>query len=206
VALESRIDQILDVVTKIASGDFEARGDQTEQGDNLDAIMCAINMLAEELQSKFDEAKQLSEALVLEKENVIRAQAQAVLELSTPVIRVFQGVLVLPLIGTLDTKRAHQVNESLLRAIVQHKADVVIIDVTGVPVVDTRVANYFLHSVASCRLLGAEVILSGVSPHMALTLVRLGVDLKGMVTKGALEDALRTALHLTNMKLVPACE
>jgi rsbT co-antagonist protein RsbR len=131
------------------------------------------------------------------KDALIAQQAQAIQELSTPVIKVWDGVLILPLIGTVDTARGQQITENLLKSIVTTQASVVIIDITGIPVVDTMVAGHFLNTFQSAKLLGAEVILTGVSPLIAQALVSLGVDLSAVTTKGSLEAGLKLAIERT---------
>jgi rsbT co-antagonist protein RsbR len=127
-------------------------------------------------------------------ETIARQQA-AVRELSTPVIRIHDRVLLLPIIGTVDSDRARQIMETLLSRIVEEQARVVMLDIAGVPVVDTSVANYLLETTAAVRLLGAETILTGISPHVARTIVKLGVDVSTMTTTNRLADGLEVALR-----------
>lgn len=140
--IASRINVLLDLLMQLAAGNLTARGEQSDRGDAIDALTCGFNMLAEEMQKKLDETRLLTQELINEKDKVIQAQAQAVRELSTPIIPVIEGILILPLIGTLDSTRAVQISESLLQAVTAHKATVVIVDITGVPVVDTKVASH----------------------------------------------------------------
>jgi rsbT co-antagonist protein RsbR len=123
------------------------------------------------------------------------------LELSTPVVRLWNGVLALPLIGTLDSARTQVVMESLLQHIVDDEATVAIIDITGVPTVDTMVAQHLLKTVAAARLMGADCIISGIRPQIAQTIVHLGVELGDVVTKASLEDALKLALRRTGYSI-----
>jgi rsbT co-antagonist protein RsbR len=129
------------------------------------------------------------------REEVIHSQQQEMLELSTPVVQLWQGILALPLIGTLDSNRTQVVMESLLRAIVQSESSIAILDITGVPTVDTLVAQHLLKTVAAARLMGADCIISGIRPQIAQTIVHLGVDLGGVTTKATLADAFALALH-----------
>lgn len=131
------------------------------------------------------------------REEVIARQQQELLELSTPVVQLWEGVLALPLIGTLDSNRTQVVMESLLQQIVDNKAEVAIIDITGVPTVDTLVAQHLLKTVAAARLMGADCIISGIRPQIAQTIVHLGVNLGDVVTKSSLADALTVALRRT---------
>ncbi|WP_325342318.1 STAS domain-containing protein [Xylophilus sp.] len=129
------------------------------------------------------------------REQVIIRQQQELLELSTPVIRLWAGIVAVPLIGTLDSERTQVVMESLLEAIVDNEATIAIIDITGVPTVDTLVAQHLLKTIAAARLMGAECILSGIRPQIAQTIVHLGVDLGDVGTKSTLADALRLAFQ-----------
>jgi len=131
------------------------------------------------------------------REEVILRQQQDMLELSTPVVELWEGVLALPLIGTLDSARTQVVMENLLEKIVQTGAGIAIVDITGVPTVDTLVAQHLLKTVAAARLMGADCIISGIRPQIAQTIVHLGVDLGTVVTKATLADAFVVALQRT---------
>ena len=128
------------------------------------------------------------------REEVIRRQGEEMLELSTPVIQLWDGILALPLIGTLDSSRTQVVMESLLQQIVATRSPIAILDITGVPTVDTLTAQHLLKTVAATRLMGAECIISGIRPQIAQTIVHLGVSLGDIVTKASLADAFRVAL------------
>ena len=128
------------------------------------------------------------------RENVILRQQQELLELSTPVVKLWDGVLAAPMIGTLDSSRTQLVMESLLQRIVETGSELAIIDITGVPTVDTLVAQHLLKTVTAIRLMGADCIISGIRPQIAQTIVQLGIDLQGIVTKATLADALALAL------------
>ncbi len=129
------------------------------------------------------------------REQVISLQQQEMLELSTPVVELWNGVLALPLIGTLDSARTQIVMQNLLEAIVANSATIAIIDITGVPTVDTLVAQHLLKTVAAARLMGAECIISGIRPQIAQTIIHLGVDLSGVITKATLADAFHLSLQ-----------
>jgi rsbT co-antagonist protein RsbR len=128
------------------------------------------------------------------REELIARQHQEMLELSTPVVKLWEGVLALPMIGTLDSARTQVVMESLLQRIVETGAEVAIIDITGVPTVDTLVAQHLLKTITAARLMGAECIISGIRPQIAATIVHLGVDLSAVITKATLADAFQVAL------------
>jgi rsbT co-antagonist protein RsbR len=135
------------------------------------------------------------------REGVIMRQQQDLLELSTPVVKLWDRVLALPLIGTLDSQRTQVVMETLLQQIVQDGAEVAIIDITGVPTVDTLVAQHLLKTVTAARLMGADCIISGIRPSTAQTIVHLGVDLQDVMTKATLADAFRVALRRMGLRV-----
>jgi rsbT co-antagonist protein RsbR len=135
------------------------------------------------------------------REEIIGNQQQELLELSTPVVSLYDGILALPLIGTLDSERTQIVMENLLQGIVATEASIAIIDITGVPTVDTLVAQHLLKTVAAARLMGAECIISGIRPQIAQTIVHLGVDLGGVSTKATLADAFHLALKRRNLSI-----
>jgi len=126
------------------------------------------------------------------------------LELSTPVIKLWDGIIALPMIGTLDSARTQVVMESLLQRIVDIGAEIAIIDITGVPTVDTLVAQHLLKTVTAIRLMGADCIISGIRPQIAQTIVHLGIDLQGVITKATLADALALALQRTGQAITKA--
>lgn len=138
------------------------------------------------------------------REEVIKRQQEELLELSTPVVKLWDGVLALPMIGTLDSQRTQVVMESLLQRIVETGSEIAIIDITGVPTVDTLVAQHLLKTVTAIRLMGADCIISGVRPQIAQTIVHLGLDLQGVVTKANLADALKLALTRLGMTISKA--
>jgi len=128
------------------------------------------------------------------REEVIRRQQEEMLELSTPVVQLWEGIVALPLIGTLDSARTSVVMETLLQTIVQTRSELAIIDITGVPTVDTLVAQHLLKTVAAARLMGADCIISGIRPQIAQTMVHLQIDLSAVTTKATMAEALRFAL------------
>ncbi|KTB63097.1 polyvinylalcohol dehydrogenase [Pseudomonas fluorescens] len=138
------------------------------------------------------------------RESVIKRQQEELLELSTPVVKLWDGVLALPMIGTLDSQRTQVVMESLLQRIVDTGAEIAIIDITGVPTVDTLVAQHLLKTVTAIRLMGADCIISGVRPQIAQTIVHLGLDLQGVVTKANLADALALSLKRLGVTVTKA--
>jgi rsbT co-antagonist protein RsbR len=152
----------------------------------LDAYEPAANRIANTVAVGF----------VQERERIIREQQEAIRELSTPVLTVRERLLILPIIGAMDPLRARQLTEQLLRAIRTNRAKVVVLDITGVPYIDSAVANHLVQTVEASRLLGAIVIVTGLSPEIAQTLVNIGVDLSKMNTVGDLQGGIEQAERL----------
>ena len=144
-----------------------------------------------------------TEAFQHGRDEVIRRQSQDLLELSTPVVSLWDGILALPIIGALDSARTQVVMEALLEKLVETRSKIAIIDITGVPTVDTQVAQHLLKTVAAARLMGADCIISGIRPQIAQTIVHLGVDLSAVTTKASLADAFAIALERANLRIVP---
>ncbi|MCU9947643.1 STAS domain-containing protein [Pseudomonas sp. PDM13] len=142
------------------------------------------------------------QAFVSSRETVIREQQESMLELSTPVVQLWKGVLAIPLIGSLDSNRTQVVMEALLQKIVETESDIAIIDITGVPTVDTMVAQHLLKTITAAKLMGAKCIISGIRPQIAATIVHLGVELGDVLTKASLADAFQLALKELNVRLV----
>jgi rsbT co-antagonist protein RsbR len=136
------------------------------------------------------------------RDELITAQAEQLLELSTPVVRLWDGVIAVPLVGTLDSARTQVVMEKLLQALVDTGSEQAIIDITGVPAVDTQVAQHLLKTIVAARLMGAECTVSGISPQIAQTIVALGIEFEGIVTKASLADALKLALRRSGVDTV----
>jgi rsbT co-antagonist protein RsbR len=132
----------------------------------------------------------------------LEEQRRTILELQTPVIQVWEGILALPIVGSVDTARSQEMNEALLQKIVDTGAEIVILDITGVPVIDTAVAKHLLETVTASRLLGAEVLIVGLSARMAMTLVHLGLDLSGVMTRTTLAKGLQLAFGRLGLEVV----
>jgi len=176
---------------------FGKYGDNLERLQRiLDAYEPAANRIANTVAVGF----------VQERERIIRQQQEAIRELSTPVLPVRERLLILPIIGVIDPQRARQLTEQLLRDIRLNRAKVVVMDLTGVPGVDATVANHLVQTVEASRLMGAEVIITGISPGIAQTLVTIGVDLGKMVTVGDLQGGIEEAERLLGYKVVPLQE
>jgi rsbT co-antagonist protein RsbR len=165
------------------------REELSSQPQELADVSWTVNVLLDSLGLYTTEVFQRS------REAIIARQQEELLELSTPVVQLWDGILALPLIGTLDSARTQVVMESLLEKIVETGAAISIIDITGVPTVDTLVAQHLLKTVAAARLMGADCIISGIRPQIAQTIVHLGVDLTNVITKSTLADAFIIALQ-----------
>jgi rsbT co-antagonist protein RsbR len=165
-----------------------ARAELANEPERLVAATSGVNTMLDRLGLFTTEVHQKG------REEVIARQQQEMMELSTPVVELWDGVLALPLIGTLDSARTQVVMESLLQRIVDTGAGIAIIDITGVPTVDTLVAQHLLKTVAAARLMGADCIISGIRPQIAQTIVHLGVELQDVLTKATLADAFAIAL------------
>ncbi|MFP3840871.1 RsbT co-antagonist protein RsbRA [Bacillus safensis] len=135
-------------------------------------------------------------------EKTVSLQKIALQELSAPLIPVFEHITVMPLVGTIDTDRAKKIMENLLNGVVKHRSQVVLIDITGVPVVDTMVAHHIIQASEAVRLVGAKCLLVGIRPEIAQTIVNLGIDLSQVTTKNTLQKGIQTALEMTNRKIV----
>lgn len=168
--------------------------------------------LGDQLEALFEKGFDLSDLLdklglvtfetyVKGREEVIAEQQKSMLELSTPVIQIWDEILILPIIGIIDSSRARQIMESLLESIAAQKASIVIIDITGVPVVDSEVANRLLRSLKAAKVMGAESILTGLNPQISYTIVNLGIDLSGVTTRASLRDGLELAFAKLNLKV-----
>jgi rsbT co-antagonist protein RsbR len=136
------------------------------------------------------------------RDRIIKQQQQELLELSTPVAKLWQGIIVLPLIGTLDSARTQQVMENLLQKIVETNSSVAIIDIGGIPMVDTMVAQHLIKTISAARLMGAECIVSGIRPQIAQTMVHLGISLQQVVTKATLADAVELAMQKAGYNVI----
>ncbi len=142
------------------------------------------------------------ETFIRGREEVILRQTDEITEISTPVIRVWDGIVALPIIGTLDSSRTQVVMENLLQEITESGSSIAILDISGVPAVDSLVAQHLIKTVGATRLMGAECIISGIRPEIAQTVVHLGIDLSGIVTKGTLASALKHAFSILRLQVV----
>ncbi len=156
------------------------------------------------LLTSFSAVYRTVQAQIHDQAEQIEAQQQTIRELSTPILPLYEGILVLPLVGVIDSFRAGQIMERLLTAIAERQSDIVIIDITGVPVIDTAVANYLLQTARAAQLIGAQVILVGIGPEIAQTIVQLGVDLSGIAIGANLQNGIELALRRIGRAIKPA--
>jgi rsbT co-antagonist protein RsbR len=198
--LATRLERMEDVLASAAAMDFSARIG-TEAEDELSSCEQAVDVFLEDFEAELKGRRQAEEDLQ-EKLVTIQKQQEAINELSTPVIKVWDNVLVLPIIGTLDSHRTQQMMESLLQEIVATGSGLAILDITGVAVVDTMVANHLIKTITAAGLMGAECVLSGISPAIAQTIVQLGIDLTGVRTKSTMMEAMRYAIHANGQRIV----
>jgi rsbT co-antagonist protein RsbR len=198
--IKERINHIEDVLASVAAGDMDARI-ESETEDDLSGIEAAIDLLIDDLTDELSQREKMQKevedklAKIQDQQKTILQQQQDLMELSSPVSKVWDNVLILPVIGTLDSQRTQVMMENLLDKIVETGCTIAILDITGVPTVDTQVANHLLKTVTAARLLGAECIISGISPAIAQTIVHLGIDLSSIRTKATLQDAMIYAMR-----------
>jgi len=205
--IKSRIERIEDILSSVAAGDLDARiASETE--DDFTGIESAIDLLIEDLTDELKNREKIQLELqgkfekIQEQQKTIVQQQEDLMELSSPVTKVWDNILILPVIGTLDSQRTQIMMENLLNKIVATGCTISILDITGVLTVDTQVANHLLKTVTAARLLGAECIISGISPAIAQTIVHLGIDLASIRTKATLQDAMIYAMNQNKQKVV----
>jgi rsbT co-antagonist protein RsbR len=200
-ALEERLRRAEAALTRVATGDFEQRLEVHPEEDALTSLEMGINFLILDLRQADEASRQHKAALVLQQRELeaklrtIEQQAVAIRELTTPVMEIWDDVLVLPVVGVVDTRRSMEIMEALLGRIVERQSRCVILDITGVEMVDTKTADYLLKVVRAAGLLGTRCVLTGLSPAVAQTLVEIGADLSEVRTlrnlKAGLLDCLR---------------
>lgn len=192
--VESTVHDILLVLTQVAAGDLTLRVQTNETPDTpVGALAVGINGIIEAWRESELKARKTKRALEA-KLGTIETQAAAIRELSTPIMDIWEDILLLPIVGVLDTRRSADVMSNLLEAIVQKQCKHVILDITGVEIVDTRTADYLIRVVRASRLLGTRCVLTGLSPAVAQTLVEIGADLSEVTTLRSLREGLRHCL------------
>jgi len=199
--VESQKEQLLDLLAQIGLlNRYELDIEFDEDSPLAELFVAAkvaadnLGVITEKLEQRATEAE---EAL-----RIVKAQRETILELSTPAIQIWDDIIVMPLIGTIDARRARQIIESLLGSVVEHQASVAIVDITGVPSIDTEVADHFIKTIQAARMLGAQVVLTGVSPNNARAMVKLGIDVDRLNAKSSLKKGLAKAFQLTEKQVV----
>jgi anti-anti-sigma regulatory factor len=203
--VKERLKSLLDVVQSVSAGDFSVKVEIPEGKDEFTSLSIELERMIDDL----IEANRLSaermarlQAAVEEKDRL----SKTVGELSSPVIQVWEDVLVMPLVGAIDSTRAARIMEDLLTGITKYQAEIVIIDITGVPVVDTSVANHLVQTIKAASLLGAKCVVVGISSEVAQSLINLGVDLSGVVTRSNLQAGVWYAMEMMGLEVVPKRE
>jgi rsbT co-antagonist protein RsbR len=189
----AELDRIADQLATVVTGDFNF----TIQSESVDPTVQKLNLMLNFLLDSIRRLKESEEKLRAAQLDTIDRQQRAIQELSTPILQLWDGVLVLPVIGFIDSRRSQQMMERLLEEIVTRQARYAIIDVTGVDVMDTQTADYFTKIFNSVRLLGAQCVLTGIRPAVAQTLVHIGVQLDDVTTRRNLQQGLQECLRLT---------
>ncbi len=196
-----RIDEVVTTLARAAAGDFSQPMQVTGEDDDFLAIEAAANMLLEELAEAQRRAEEQVRIIEDKNREIAERQSMALRELSSPIIAVWQGILTLPVIGMVDTERSSDMMDTLLERVVSEQASHVIIDITGVSVLDTRTADHFLRMAKAVRLLGSECFLTGISPPVAQTMTQLGIDTSSVRTLRLLSDALAEAFRERGLKV-----
>ena len=190
---ESRIENVVAVLAKAACGEFTARVPISEIEDPFLEVEIGVNLVMEELTASRAQDQARLKEIEAKNAEIADRQTMALRELATPIISVADGILTLPVIGTVDTERSSDMMDALLNRVVEDQASHVIIDITGVTVLDTRTADHFIRMAKAVRLLGASCFLTGISPSIAQTMAQLGIDTSGTRTRRRLADALKEA-------------
>ena len=197
--MEEKVETIVDKLSQIAAGDFSTRF-EVEEDDPFAEAAEAFNIMFEDIEYMNKELQEKNEELG-EKFEIIQKQQDAMMELSTATVQLWEGVLTLAVIGVLDSQRTQQMMEVLQEEIVNKKARYVIIDITGVGYVDTKTADHLIKISRAVHLLGSECILSGMQPDVANTLVQIGVDLEGLTAVRNISDALKEVFTKLEVEL-----
>jgi rsbT co-antagonist protein RsbR len=200
---EARLEQLIDVIGAMAMLDFSTKAIVDESDSQLNAIATGLNMLAEELETTI-----VSKAALEEKNRELAQLAEAnskaavaIAEMSTPISRLWEGILLLPLVGMMTSVRIKSVMTAVLENISASQAKVIILDISGVGLVDTYIANHFIKIAKAARLMGCVCVLSGITPMVAQTIVELGVNVDEIETTGTMKDALERAFAYTDVHL-----
>ncbi len=195
--LESVADALL-TLANVGFGDYSTRLEVAPDDTTpLASLYRGINEMIESLSNEQQKSKAY-QAELEEKLETIEKQRAAIRELSTPIMEVWDGVLCLPVVGVMDTMRSVEMTNSLLQSVVEKKTRCIIIDITGIDVMDTRTVDHFMRMARAVRLLGSECVLTGINPHIAQTVVHMGIDLSNIVTHRTLHEALQQYVEKSN--------
>ncbi len=210
-------DQVVDILSGISITRAKQGFSPRETGIFIfslkDALLSVLQQEIKDPQELYVQSQKISkiidsfgittfETFIKGREEVILRQTDEITEISTPVIQVWDGILALPIIGTLDSSRTQVVMENLLQKIVETGSSIAILDISGVPAVDSLVAQHLIKTVAATRLMGAECIISGIRPEIAQTVVHLGIDLSDVITKASLASALKAAFNMSQLQVI----
>lgn len=200
--LEKRLDNIKSLLGTMTMGDFDVKHSlNVEESDSLSTVEEGMNVLLRDLGEVFDYQRNTQRKMEAQKRELeeklvtIEMQASAIQELSTPVMQIWEDILVMPIIGVVDTQRSADIMERLLTEVSQKQARYVIMDITGVEIVDTKTADHFIKIIKAAQLLGTNCVLTGIRPAVAQTLVEIGVDLSSIITLATLKDGLTECLR-----------
>jgi len=196
-SMDDRYSRVAEIISAASMGDYTQSIEITEQ-DSFTELEMGMNFMIQNLTEERDRREKAIHELE-EKLETIRKQQAAISELSTPIIQIWDSVLTLPVIGVVDSRRSEEMMESLLEEVVETQSQCVIIDVTGVNVVDTKTADHFIKMVKAVKLLGAECIITGISPEIAQTLTNIGIDLTNVKTLRNLRDGLKESLRIMGL-------
>ena len=201
VFVKERLKSLLDVVQSVSSGDLSVKIETPEEENEFTTLSIELERMIDGLieTNRVSEERMVRlQAVVEEKERLLKT----ISELSSPVIQIWENVLVMPLIGAIDSARATRIMEDLLTGVIRYQAEIVIIDITGVPVVDTRVANHLIQTIKAAALLGAKCVVVGISSEVAQSLISLGVDLSEVITRSNLQAGIRYAMEMMGLEIV----
>ena len=197
--MEERYAKVAEAIADASIGDFSSQIEIKEK-DKFTDVEMGINLMIQSLKAEQEKTEQAFEELQ-HKVDTIQKQQLAIQELSTPVIEIWDKVITLPVIGIVDSKRSEEMMESILDKVVKTQSKCVIIDITGVDVVDTKTADHFIKMVKAVRLLGAECIITGINPDIAQTLTSIGVDMTQIKTMRSLQNGLKESFKILKIKV-----
>lgn len=198
---EERLNNLIEVISGMAGLDFSQEAIVDDSDNPLNTVAAGLNMLSEELESSVVSKSELEDKNQ-ELERLAKEQQDAMSQMSTPIAQLWDGILLLPLVGLVSSKRAQEILNAVLNKIAEMQATIFILDISGIAVVDTAVANHFIKIAKATRLMGCKCVISGVSGAVAQTIVELGIQIDEITTTGTMRDALEYGFNQTGAKLV----